>query len=250
MGFRLVSPLNPKPEPLPCLRGAKYWEQLPTGRHSTLAASCSGDPALPLQPPSKPPSLSALLFALLPLQVRTRRAPASFQDFHLEGRASGSPDRAGVHLSGAAAADMQRRMLAVQQQLHHGWHGPARAAGPGSNPQQAQAALPARQSNLGRQQLLPPRGMQGPQGRHQQQQQPGAGILSEEFMQKFRATIDMVRSSGSAGGMEGAAALLADPAALHAFVSALSRHTDDPAAAMHRVAATLAAYATQQQPQQ
>jgi hypothetical protein len=135
-------------------------------------------------------------------------------------------------------------MLAVQQQLHNGCHGPARAAGPH---QQPQSNLPARQSNLGRQQLLPRGGAaQGPQ----QQQQPGAGILSEEFMQKFRVTVDMVRSSGNAAGMEGAAVLLANPAALHAFVSALSKHTDDPAAAMHRVAATLAAHATQQQQQQ
>jgi hypothetical protein len=98
-----------------------------------------------------------------------------------------------------------------------------------------QKPLP-RQSNLGRQQQLQRRGVQ----------QQGGDVLSEEFIQKFRATIEMVRSSGNAVGMEGAAALLADPDALKAFVSALSQHTDNPAAAMHRLAATLAAQATQQ----
>lgn len=137
---------------------------------------------------------------------------------------------------------MQRRMLAMQhQQLQmQGQHHPGDVPGwerAGSNwqRQQMQQPLP-RQSNLGRQQQLQHRGVQ----------QQGGDVLSEEFIQKFRATIEMVRSSGIVVGMEGAAALLADPDALKAFVSALSQHTDNPAAAMHRLAATLAAQATQQ----
>lgn len=65
-------------------------------------------------------------------------------------------------------------------------------------------------------------------------------------MQKFRATIEMVRSSGNVVGMEGAATLLADPDALKAFVLAISQHTDNPAAAMHRMIATLAGQSAQQ----
>lgn len=178
--------------------------------------------------------------------MRTRRAPASFQDFHVETPATGSPDRTDINLpGGAGAGDMQRRMLAMQhhQQQMHGQHHPGdapgweRAGAPNGQRQQMQQPLP-RQSNLGRQQpLLQRRGLQ---------QQQGGDVLSEEFIQKFRATIEMVRSSGNAVGMEGAAALLADPDALKAFVSALSQHTDNPAAAMHRLAATLAAQATQQ----
>lgn len=170
------------------------------------------------------------------LQVRTRRAPASFQDFHVEAPATGSPDRTDINISSAAAADMQRRMLAVQQHSQHngsehsGWDAHTRGA---PNVQRQQVQPLSRQSNLGRPQLLQRRGPQGGE------------VISEEFIQKFRSTIELVRSSGNAVGMEGAAALLADPDALKAFVSALSQHTDNPAAAMHRLAATLAAQATQ-----
>lgn len=192
------------------------------------------------------------------LQVRTRRAPASFQDFHLEtpaaagAAAAGSPDRAEPSLQGLSASDVQRRMLG----LHHSQQQPGAAAGGswelggssarGGQRQQLQPPPLPRALSFGRhhqqQQGLQRRGPQG----SQQQQQGLGGALSEEFMQKFRATVEMVRSSGNVVGMEGAAALLADPEALKAFVSALSQHTDNPAAAMHRVAATLASQSSQQ----
>ena len=136
-----------------------------------------------------------------------------------------------------------------------GWQGQQRG-GPSGRQQQQQPAL-LRPSNLGRQQQQSQSQLQrgGSGQQHQQHQQGGGGggssgntdRLSEEFIHKFRQTIEMVRASGNAEGMEGAAALLADPGALKAFVGALCQHTDNPAAAMHRLAATLAGQMTQQQ---
>lgn len=178
-------------------------------------------------------------------QVRTRRAPASFQDFHVETPASGSPDRADINLPAVAAADTQRRVLSMQQQQQQQLHAaadraawdqaPTRAGlnGYSGRQQQQQHLLPPplpRLSNLGRQQQQHRLGAS----------QPHSEVVSDEFLSKFQRTIQLVLSSGNAQGMEGAAALLADPSALKAFVNALSQHTDNPAAAMHRVAATLA----------
>jgi hypothetical protein len=139
---------------------------------------------------------------------------------------------------------MQRRSLHTQHQQQYyntppSWDGaaPRNDANSRQQPYPQQPAQPQpRPSNLGRQQAQP----KGP-GAAQQ----GGDTLSEEFIRKFRATIELVRSSGHAAGMEGAAALLADPEALKAYVSALSQHMDNPAAAMHKLAATLAGQATQ-----
>lgn len=192
-----------------------------------------------------PATQAAAAAAQEPRRVRTRRAPASFQDFHVETPASGSPDRADINLPAVAAADTQRRVLSMQQQQQQQLHAaadraawdqaPTRAGlnGYSGRQQQQQHLLPPplpRLSNLGRQQQQHRLGAS----------QPHSEVVSDEFLSKFQRTIQLVLSSGNAQGMEGAAALLADPSALKAFVNALSQHTDNPAAAMHRVAATLA----------
>lgn len=150
-------------------------------------------------------------------------------------------------------------MMGLHQQQHYQqalqpapagcWDGTHRGS---QRPQQPPLQQLPRQSNLSRpmqqQQSATLQQRGGAQGSQQQphhQQQQG-NPLSEEFMQKFRATIEMVRSSGNVVGMEGAATLLADPDALKAFVLAISQHTDNPAAAMHRMIATLAGQSAQQ----
>jgi hypothetical protein len=162
-------------------------------------------------------------------------------------------------MAAPTAAELQRRgLLALphqhqhhyqQQQLHQyayggadaaaAWEGPARA---GQRRQQLQPPPLPRQSILGRQpQQQQQQHLQQPSAGHGSQQGGvGGEVLSEEFIHKFRTTIEMVISSGSAQGMEGAAALLTDPEGLKAFINALRQHTSNPAATLHKLAATLA----------